>query len=63
LGARLARQRRVAYIVIDKIGAELFVFDSQGQLIGRAPVLLGSAKGDDSVPGVGDRELAHNSAG
>jgi len=47
------------YIVIDKIGAELFVFDSQGQLIGRAPVLLGSAKGDDSVPGVGDRELAH----
>lgn len=47
------------YIVIDKVGAELFVFDGQGQLIGRAPALLGSAKGDDSVPGVGDRELSH----
>ena len=46
------------YIVIDKVGAELFVFDGQGQLIGRAPALLGSAKGDESVPGVGDRELS-----
>ena len=47
------------YIVVDKVGAELFVFDGQGQLIGRAPALLGSAKGDDSVPGVGDRELSN----
>ncbi len=47
------------YIVIDKVGAELFVFDGLGQLVGRSPALIGAAKGDDSVPGVGDRELSN----
>src|SRR4029453_6168654 len=47
------------YIVIDKVRAELFVFDGLGQLVGRSPALIGAAKGDDSVPGVGDRELSN----
>jgi hypothetical protein len=47
------------FIVIDKVGAELFVFDAIGQSMGHAPVLVGITKGDDSTPGVGDRELSH----
>jgi hypothetical protein len=47
------------FIVIDKAGAELFAFDAAGQSMGHAPVLVGITKGDDSTPGVGDRELSH----
>jgi hypothetical protein len=47
------------FMVIDKASAELFVYDSSGQPLGQAPVLLGIAKGDDSTPEVGDRELSH----
>ncbi len=45
------------FIVVDKLGAEVFVFDAQGQPLGKAPALLGISLGDDSVPGVGEREL------
>ena len=45
------------YMVIDKVAAEIFVFDHLGQLVARTPILLGSAKGDESAPGIGDREL------
>ena len=37
----------------------MFVYDVDGQALGRAPVLVGEARGDDSVPGVGDRELSN----
>ena len=47
------------FMVIDKDSAEVFVYDADGQKLGRAPVLVGSARGDDSVPGVGDRELSN----
>jgi hypothetical protein len=46
------------FIVIDKVAAEVFVYDAQGGMIGAAPALLGEAFGDDSVPGIGDRELS-----
>ena len=46
------------FMIIDKVGAEVFVFDADGQFKGKTPALLGSAKGDQSVPGVGDRELS-----
>ncbi|MDB5479948.1 MAG: L,D-transpeptidase [Caulobacteraceae bacterium] len=46
------------FIIIDKVGAEAFVFDGQGLLLGAAPVLLGLARGDDSAPGIGSRKLA-----
>ena len=46
------------FLIVDKRNAKLFVFDSVGQLRGAAPVLLGLARGDDSVPGIGERKLA-----
>ena len=46
------------FIVIDKIAAEVFVHDAQGWLVGATPALLGEALGDDSVPGIGDRDLS-----
>src|SRR5580765_389332 len=47
------------FIVIDKDGAELFAYDASGQPLGQAPVLIGITKGDESSPGVGDRELSN----
>lgn len=52
-----ADNKGLPFIVIDKVGAEVFVFDSQGQLLGHTAALLGITPGDDSVPGVGEREL------
>jgi hypothetical protein len=46
------------FMVIDKVGAEVFVFDASGQLLGKTAALLGSTAGDESSPGVGDRELS-----
>lgn len=46
------------FIIIDKIGAKVFVFDTRGVLAGAAPALLGLGRGDDSVPGIGHRRLA-----
>ncbi|NEX91948.1 hypothetical protein [Caulobacter sp. 17J65-9] len=47
------------FVVIDKIETEVFVFDPEGRMTGLAPVLIGLAHGDDSTPGVGDRELSN----
>jgi hypothetical protein len=46
------------FMVIDKLKAKVFVFDRQGRLQGSAPSLLGLGRGDESVPGIGQRELA-----
>lgn len=48
----------MAFVVIDKAQARLFVFSPEGRLRGASAALLGLARGDDSVPGVGDRKLA-----
>jgi hypothetical protein len=45
------------FIVIDKTSAKVFVFNAGGQMMGSAPALLGITRGDDSAPGIGDREL------
>ena len=50
--------RRMPFIVVDKADARVFVFDATGALKGAAPALLGSALGDDSVPGIGNRPLS-----
>jgi len=50
--------RGLPFIVIDKTAAAVFVFDAQGNAVGAAPALLGVASGDDSTPGVGDRDLS-----
>jgi hypothetical protein len=46
------------FVVLDKRRARLWVFDAQGRPSGSTPVLLGFARGDDTVPGVGDKPLA-----
>jgi hypothetical protein len=46
------------FIVIDKVSARVFVYDSRNQLMGEAPALVGIAVGDDSAPGVGSKKLA-----
>jgi hypothetical protein len=52
-----ADNRGLPFAVVDKDAAQVLVFDAQGKLQGLAPALLGSAVGDESAPGVGDREL------
>jgi hypothetical protein len=46
------------FVVIDKVAARVFVFGKDGKLRGSAPALLGFALGDNSTPGVGDREMS-----
>jgi hypothetical protein len=46
------------FIIIDKLGAHIFVFDAEGQFLGSAPVLVGLARGDDSAPGIGNLKLS-----
>ena len=46
------------FIIIDKVGAMAFLFGAGGQLRGAAPVLLGSAQGDDSAADIGTRKLS-----
>jgi|KBSSwiStaDraftv2_1062776.scaffolds.fasta_scaffold68107_2 hypothetical protein len=45
------------FIIIDKRNAHLWLFDAQGQARGHTAVLLGLARGDDTVPGIGDKPL------
>ncbi len=46
------------FVIVDKIQATAFVFDASGQLRSAAPVLIGSAIGDGSAPGVGQKKLS-----
>ncbi len=47
-----------AFLIVDKREAVVYVFDAQARLRDSTPALLGSARGDDSVPGIGERPLA-----
>jgi hypothetical protein len=47
----------MSFVIIDKKDAEVYVFDPHSQLKASAPALLGSAIGDDTAPGVGDKPL------
>jgi len=46
------------FLIVDKRNATVSAFDASGRLLGSAPVLLGLARGDDSVPGIGERKIA-----
>lgn len=46
------------FIIIDKVRARAYVFQPNGKLRGAAPVLLGLAKGDHTVPGIGEKKLS-----
>jgi hypothetical protein len=52
-----ADNRGLPFAIVDKKAAQVLVFNANGKLRGLAPVLTGSAIGDHSAPGVGDREL------
>ncbi|MBC7701560.1 L,D-transpeptidase [Aquabacterium sp.] len=45
------------FAILDKVQARLFVFEATGAMLASSPVLLGSARGDDSVPGIGKRKI------
>ncbi len=45
-------------VIVDKQQARVFVLDAAGRLVGAAAVLLGSARGDHTVPGIGERPLS-----
>ena len=46
------------FVLIDKREATVFVFAASGALLGASAALLGSAHGDVSVPGIGQRAIA-----
>ncbi len=46
------------FIIVDKKHARMYVFGADARLRGSTPVLLGAARGDDSVPGIGSRPIA-----
>jgi len=47
-----------SFAIIDKKSARLHVFDGAARLQGSSPILIGAAKGDDTVPGIGLRPVA-----
>lgn len=49
--------RGMPFVIVDKQHVRVFVFQPNGQLSGATPALMGSALGDDSVSGIGEREM------
>lgn len=52
-----ADHRAQPFVVIDKKRATLWLFDATALPLAHTAVLLGSARGDDSAPGIGERAL------
>jgi hypothetical protein len=50
--------KKMSFVIVDKKDAKVYVFNPSGQLKDAAAALLGSAHGDDSVPGIGDKPLS-----
>lgn len=46
------------FLIVDKVDAQVLAFNTRGELIATAPVLLGVTRGDDSPPGIGERALS-----
>lgn len=46
------------FAIVDKKAAKVFVFDADGRLRGATPALLGAARGDHAVPGIGERPMS-----
>ena len=53
-----ADNQGMPFMIVDKVNAQVLVFDTDGGLKGAASALLGLALGDDSTPGIGDRKLS-----
>ncbi len=50
--------RKLFFVIIDKANTKVFVFEPSGKLRSATPVLIGAARGDDSVDGIGGRPIA-----
>ena len=50
--------RGLPFAIVDKTDAKVFVFSTDGEILGAAPVLLGIARGDDSAAGIGEVKLS-----
>lgn len=46
-----------AFVIVDKKEAKVYAFDPHGRLQSVVAALLGSARGDDTVPGIGDKPI------
>ncbi|MBK1724139.1 L,D-transpeptidase [Thiocystis violacea] len=46
------------FAIVDKVNAQVYVFDVDGQLRGSAPVLLGLGKGDHVAPGTANKPMS-----
>jgi hypothetical protein len=46
-----------AFAILDKTQAKVFLFGPDARLRAATPALLGAARGDDTVPGIGDKPL------
>lgn len=55
---RSGDHQNLPFVVVDKIHARVLVFSGTGRWLGTAPALLGLARGDEAVPGLGDRPLS-----
>ena len=56
--ARTGDNAGMPFVLVDKQAARLHVFNAVARLQDSTPVLLGSAPGDESVPGIGTRPVA-----
>lgn len=50
--------RKLFFVILDKANTKVFVFEPSGKLHSATPVLIGAARGDDSVTGIGGRPIA-----
>jgi hypothetical protein len=48
----------MSFVIVDKTRAKVYVFDRNARIKAAAPALLGSAIGDDTAPGIGDKPIA-----
>ena len=46
------------FVIVDKKQARIYVFDANARLRSATPVLLGGARGDHTVPGIGSKPIA-----
>jgi hypothetical protein len=50
--------KNMSFVIVDKKDAKVYVFNPGGQLRDVSVALLGSAHGDHTVPGIGDKPLS-----
>ena len=52
-----ADNQGLPFVIVDKKNGKMFVFGPYGQLRGATAALVGLAPGDQSVPGIGERDV------